>query len=495
MAAGLTPLWGVEYDPQIAAVYRANIGDHIIVADVAAVDYAALPRVDWLHASPVCTRASVANAKATESDLDLAMAAATVRAVLAQQPQLFTLENVWGYRNFAAFRLILAALEQDGYMVHFDHVNAADFGVPQTRRRLLLRAARGLLPPLPLPVPRVGWYAALADLLPDLPAAKLAPWQLARLPEDLKKTMLLANGGYAGAVASFDAGEPAGAVTANTNQTSLRAVLAESRNSNQAYGDGLRGLDEPAPTVMRYDRPSHAPKAILFSSNGNYESRGDHHAAADAPALTVSGQALGRARAVLVSNSNNENSGVLDWRQMAEPSATITGRAVGGTRAVLVKDGDYSGADGLVMAAGGDPAFGVRSGRSETHRAILLDEQNYRNGSAPSLRDGADPSITLTAYSVKHPPPKAILIAKTADKFGSGPMAATEPAQTIGANEYGSKILDAARVVALSPRCLARLQSVPDWYELPAGRTLAAKVIGNMVPPLFMQRIAESMGA
>jgi len=52
-----------------------------------------------------------------------------------------------------------------------------------------------------------------------------------------------------------------------------------------------------------------------------------------------------------------------------------------------------------------------------------------------------------------------------------------------------------ARVVAMTPRCLARFQSVPDWYILPDKRALAAKVIGNMAPPLLMQRIAEGFTA
>ncbi len=383
MAAGLTPLWAVEYDPQIAAVYRANIGDHVIVADVAAVDYAALPRVDWLHASPVCTRASVANAKATESDQDLAMAAATVRAVLAQQPQVFTLENVWGYRNFAAFRLILAALEQVGYMVHYDHVNAADFGVPQTRRRLLLRAVRGLLPPLPVPVPWVGWYAALVDLLPGLPDSKLAPWQLARLPAELK-TCLIGSG--------------------NTQ-------LAQVDEKPRYAGD---------PSFTALENTLRNTKAILFSANGNYESRGEHHAAADDPALTVTTMALGRARAV------------------------------------LVKGGDFSGEDGLVLVDERTPAFGVRAGRSEAHRAVLMSGNN----------------------------------ASTAQ-----PITEDDPAcarQSARSNVI--RVISSCRVVSLSPRCLARLQSLPDWYALPPNRTLAAKVIGNMVPPLLMQRVAESMG-
>lgn len=188
-AAGLQHAWGVEYDPAIAAVAEAN-GFAPIVADVRSVDYAALPLVDWLHASPVCTRASNANPGAEESADDVEMAQAVVRALEAQQPQVFSLENVWMYRTFESFKRICAVLGDLGYMWDFEHVNAADFGVPQTRKRLILRAARGLLPPLPPPVRWVGWYAAIADLIPTLPESKLAPWQLARLPGDIRPPVL-----------------------------------------------------------------------------------------------------------------------------------------------------------------------------------------------------------------------------------------------------------------------------------------------------------------
>ena len=49
------------------------------------------------------------------------------------------------------------------------------------------------------------------------------------------------------------------------------------------------------------------------------------------------------------------------------------------------------------------------------------------------------------------------------------------------------------RVVSMTPRALLRFQSGPDTYRLPDKRPLAAKVIGNMVPPLMMQRIGENM--
>lgn len=53
--------------------------------------------------------------------------------------------------------------------------------------------------------------------------------------------------------------------------------------------------------------------------------------------------------------------------------------------------------------------------------------------------------------------------------------------------------LDSGRVVALNERCLARFQSLPDWYELPEQKSLACKLIGNMWPALMAQRVYESL--
>ena len=345
MAAGMTPLWGVEYDASIADVYRQNIGDHIIVSDVRTVDYAALPAVDWLHASPSCVRASVANVDATESQEDVEAAQAVARALQAHKPLVFTLENVWAYRNFAAFRLILDTIGSMGYFYDFEHVNCADFGVPQTRRRLILRATRGLLPPMPQPVPWVGWYEAIADLLPTLPDSKLAPWQLARLPDEVR-TMLLANGKYGDTLVMAAQHEPANTITANSNQAYLKAMLV----------DGKLGSESTNMTT----------------------------------------------------------------------------------------------------------------------------------------RDGEAPCFTVTT-SHNQRDMRAVLVSKNADKYGDGIRQSFEPAQTIGANEHGSKGITPHRIVAMTPRCLARFQSFPDWYELPDKRSLAAKGIGNAVPPLLMQRIAEGL--
>lgn len=181
MQAGHTPIWAVEFDAAIADVYRRNVGDHVIVADVADVDYSQLPGVDWLHASPSCKHASRANRSGYgETEDDIRCAAAVVRALTAQHPRGFTLENVWEYRNWESFRLILNAMADMGYMYDFNHTNMAAYSVPQNRWRLFLVASRGLLPTIQKSKP-TGWLAAIEDLVPDLKESKFSRCQLKSL--------------------------------------------------------------------------------------------------------------------------------------------------------------------------------------------------------------------------------------------------------------------------------------------------------------------------
>lgn len=191
--AGLDHLWGVEYDDAIAQVARMN-GFNTITGNV--MDKAlmmTLPRPDVIHASPVCKNASNAKANGEESQLDIATADATCDYVNHFLPDIFTLENVYGYRTFTAFAHILECLNRNGYRVDYWHFNAADYGVPQTRRRLILVAKlhgkprkpqsthaepSKLTPMFDDRLPWVGWYAAIDDLIDTLPYDEFNDWQL-----------------------------------------------------------------------------------------------------------------------------------------------------------------------------------------------------------------------------------------------------------------------------------------------------------------------------
>jgi len=196
IAAGMQPAWGVEYDAKIAEVGNANLGNHIKVANILDCNPRDFERVDVLHASPVCTSFSVAKTNGTESALDIACASKVAEFVTTLQPEIFTLENVQAYKKSKSWHIINEALNNAGYWLNIEICNSANYSVPQTRKRMIVRAIRGgFVPYLPQPEPWIGWYAAIEDLIPTLPDTQFAPWQLARLPEELR-TMLVAQGKY-----------------------------------------------------------------------------------------------------------------------------------------------------------------------------------------------------------------------------------------------------------------------------------------------------------
>lgn len=346
MAAGLQPLWGVEYDAKIAEVANHNLGQHIQVADLLDCDPLRFERPDVLHASPPCPNFSVAKAGGEETPHDIALAAKVAEFVTVLTPEIFTLENVYAYRNSKSWRIIENALYEAGYWLHIDHVNSADYGVPQTRKRMIVRAVRGgFVPYLPQPVEWVGWYEAIKDLIPTLPDSKFAPWQLERLPEELKQAWMI-NG----------------------------------QNAGQEWG-GTRLGDEPSLTITNET----SPRAFIVSGT---EMRNETYRYFDNPVFTIKAQ-------------------------------------------------------------------------DHMPRAFIVDCQNGHNGESLTIRNANEPIFTLTSsMGVKRPTRAAI--------------------------EHG-------RVVAMTPRCLARFQSFPDQYELPESKALAAKGIGNAVPPLMMQRIYEGL--
>jgi DNA (cytosine-5)-methyltransferase 1 len=242
--AGYSLLWGVELDPTIAAVAQQNLGHPVYQASVVDMDWATLERPDHLHMSPPCQDFSVAKSTGKVSNDNDALAQSCIDAIKALEPSTVTLENVEGYRKAKGFQAIVDALWGLGYWVNVDVLNSADFGVPQTRRRLILRAVKGGFPgPLPEPVrPWKGWYQAIEDLIPTLPETQFAPWQLKRLP----KSFLYGNGTYS---SPLPANHPAQTITSSDNQTGVKAYLISDKGSESESLQG-RLHSEPAFSVV-----------------------------------------------------------------------------------------------------------------------------------------------------------------------------------------------------------------------------------------------------
>ncbi|MBW4480284.1 MAG: DNA cytosine methyltransferase, partial [Tolypothrix brevis GSE-NOS-MK-07-07A] len=97
------------------------------VQEVASAGFPDFPhqRIDYLHASPVCSNFSNAKRDRIESQCDRDCAIAVGNAIAHLQPKNFTLENVVGYKKSESFHIILDVLETEGYQVAWDIVNMA----------------------------------------------------------------------------------------------------------------------------------------------------------------------------------------------------------------------------------------------------------------------------------------------------------------------------------------------------------------------------------
>lgn len=189
----IDPVVAVEYDRKISGVYRNNFGQHIVTADVRDVDPKELVKhidgeVEYFHASPVCKNYSQAKSNSGEVELDKETAKSTADFINAVKPRVVTIENVKGYKDSEAMKIITKSLDKNGYTWDSDVYNAADFGGYTSRERLIVRAVKdGELPEKPKKQPRKGgWLEAVEDILPTLTVKEsgVAPWMDARLKAD-----------------------------------------------------------------------------------------------------------------------------------------------------------------------------------------------------------------------------------------------------------------------------------------------------------------------
>ncbi|NEP51585.1 MAG: hypothetical protein F6K65_23390 [Moorea sp. SIO3C2] len=196
--AGIEPLIAVEFDKKrpelsaaIAVAHEANFPRCKVirktVEEVAASDMSEFPASpDILWASPVCSNFSIAKISAEETEDDIKSAIAVCQIIDKLRPRQFYLENVPRYSTAKSFELINQKLLDLGYSVDWSVVDVSDYGIPQSRKRLILRSSSKRMPrKLPRNIKCSGWFEAIKDLLPTLPESEILPGQSIAIKEYL----------------------------------------------------------------------------------------------------------------------------------------------------------------------------------------------------------------------------------------------------------------------------------------------------------------------
>lgn len=138
-AAGVEAVGAVELVADAAASYRAAFpAVELLQTDIRSVDFRRWRGVDVVAGGPPCQPFSSGGLRRGRDDMRDYLPE-FVRAVLEVRPRAFIMENVPGLAVFGDYlNATLEPLLRAYRLSPAQVVNAADFGVPQSRRRLLI---------------------------------------------------------------------------------------------------------------------------------------------------------------------------------------------------------------------------------------------------------------------------------------------------------------------------------------------------------------------
>ncbi|MGD9711112.1 MAG: DNA cytosine methyltransferase [Thermomicrobiales bacterium] len=184
--AGHQVIWANDNDADAVATYKRNLGDQILLGPIESVPSDVIPTADVIVGGFPCQGFSQANLRREVEDDRNLLYKHFVRGLRTTKPKYFIAENVRGILSLgggAVLERILADFRRLGYHVEHHLLNAADYGVPQSRLRVLFLGTRREIPErqrLTLPKPT----HARKDRLSN----SVAPWRtigeaLADIPE------------------------------------------------------------------------------------------------------------------------------------------------------------------------------------------------------------------------------------------------------------------------------------------------------------------------
>ena len=168
---------GVDLDPACQFPFETNVGAGFIQADVrdlTADDLGPLwpdGAVRLLAGCAPCQPFSPhRRGQDTSAERDWSLLAEFARLAIETEPTLITMENVPRIGRSGVFADFVSGLERAGYSVSWESHRAADYGLPQTRRRLVLLASK--LAPIYMPKGRyeTADYRTVRDTIDELPS-------------------------------------------------------------------------------------------------------------------------------------------------------------------------------------------------------------------------------------------------------------------------------------------------------------------------------------
>lgn len=143
--AGFNIVWANDFNNDAVETYKRNLGNHIILGDITKIKSDEIPlkegEVDVIIGGFPCQGFSIANKNRNIKDQRNFLYKEMLRIIKDKKPKFFVAENVKGILNLAkgkVIELIIEDFKKLGYKVDYKLLNAADFGVPQQRERVII---------------------------------------------------------------------------------------------------------------------------------------------------------------------------------------------------------------------------------------------------------------------------------------------------------------------------------------------------------------------
>lgn len=179
--AGYNIIWAIDNNKNAVATYRENIGKNIHCLDINNVSLDEIPSCDIIIGGPPCQSFSLAGKRNVE-DARGRLVWRYMEIISHCRPKGFVFENVTGLvsaknsHGEKILTLLENAFREIGYTLSTKVINAADYGIPQRRKRVIIVGLYGerkfLFPPAEYSEDEnqgLKKYISVEDALGDLP--------------------------------------------------------------------------------------------------------------------------------------------------------------------------------------------------------------------------------------------------------------------------------------------------------------------------------------
>lgn len=152
--SGFDIVWANDFFKEACDTYRLNFGDYIVHGDITQISSDEMPDdIDVVIGGFPCQGFSVANNRRSMEDKRNFLYKELLRVIRDKRPLFFMAENVKGLismENGKVIEMIINDFSELGYRVDYKVLNAAEYGVPQTRERVIIMGNRiGVENPFP----------------------------------------------------------------------------------------------------------------------------------------------------------------------------------------------------------------------------------------------------------------------------------------------------------------------------------------------------------